>query len=97
MNDEAETSTAVASSFDSLVVIIKMQLMCWVLASLVIACDYTLYAKPGNTNIWATVNELDPAQSPYILCLADSTTTKHFTMDDSSACYEWTTSHLVIQ
>lgn len=74
-----------------------VQLMCLVLVSLAFACDYTLYAQSQSTNIWAIVEKLDPVQSPYVLCLADSTFTKHFTMDDIDEGCAWTTSHLIIQ
>lgn len=74
-----------------------VQLMHLVLVSLAVACDYTLYAQPQSTNIWARVEELDPVLSPYILCLAGSTPTKLFTMDSTAASCTWTTTHLIIQ
>lgn len=69
----------------------------FVLLSLTAACDFTLYARTESTNILAIVKDLDPIQSPYVLCLAGSTATKHFTMDDIDAGCLWTTRHLIIQ
>lgn len=67
------------------------------LASVAVACDYTLYATSGNTNIWAKVKAIDPVKSPFVLCLAGSTNTKRFTMDDIIGGCEWAASHLIIQ
>lgn len=67
------------------------------LVTVAVACDYILYAMPGNTNIWAKLKAIDPVQSPFVLCLAGSTSTKHFTMDDITGGCVWETSHLIIQ
>ena len=61
------------------------------------ACDYTLYAQFGSINFWAFVQELDPVQSPYVLCLSGSTNTRQLTLDDTAIGCEWPTAHLIIQ
>lgn len=68
-----------------------------VLISQAVACDFTLYAQSQITNIWDKVHEIDPVQSPYVLCLAGSTATKRFTIDDSPGRCLWVTNHLIIQ